>query len=107
MADYGNKELPPELIKKAESCKSAEELLTLAKENGIKISAEEAQAFLDELSSQELSLDDLESAAGGWCKECILINDCDSNFQGNRCNGKFACPSEAGNPCPNKNWWND
>lgn len=102
--EYNGKELTPELIKKAEACTSVEELLALAKENNISLTAEEAQAYLDELSIKPLDLDDLEEAAGGFCRECYLINDCQENFQKNQCGGKLPCPSEADNPCPNKGW---
>ncbi|MBR3225389.1 MAG: hypothetical protein IKF78_08710 [Atopobiaceae bacterium] len=71
MAEYGN-ELTPELIRKAQACKSAEVLLALAKENGISITAEEAQAYLDELSNARLSLDDLDQAAGGLAQATII-----------------------------------
>lgn len=95
MAEYNGKELTPELIQKAESCKSVEELLALAKDNGIEVTAEEAQAYLDEFSSQELSLDDLDDVAGGNCgKVCYLINGCSENFSPSycpeACGGHFA-----------------
>ena len=95
------------VIRKAQACGSVEELLALAEENGISITAEEAQAYLDELSSVELSLDDLDQAAGGFCKQCYLINGCGSNFNGDRCLVKFPCPQEEGNPCPDKDWTRD
>lgn len=65
MAEFNGKEITPELIKKAEGCKSAEELVALAKENGIDITVDEAQVYLEELSRLELNLDDLDDAAGG------------------------------------------
>ncbi len=56
------------LITKAKECKSAEELLALAKENGIEMSAEEAKAKYAELHNEgELSDDELDQAAGGGC----------------------------------------
>lgn len=52
-----------------------EELLALAAENDIQITVEEAQAYLDELSSQELDLDDLDNVAGGT-RACWMIDGC-------------------------------
>lgn len=55
-----------ELIEKAKQAKSAEELLTLARENDIDISEEDAQACFEELNkSGELSDDELDDVAGG------------------------------------------
>ncbi len=57
-----------ELIEKAKECKSAEELLALAKENNIEMTAEEAAEKYAELHTEgELSDDELDSAAGGGC----------------------------------------
>ncbi len=57
-----------EIFEKAKECKSADELLALAKENGYDITAEEAAAKFAELHSEgELSDDELDSAAGGAC----------------------------------------
>ncbi len=57
-----------ELILKAKECKSAEELLALAKENGIEMTAEEAAEKFTALNNVgELSDDELENAAGGGC----------------------------------------
>ncbi len=57
-----------EQISKAKECKSAEELLALAKENGIEMTAEEAEAKFAQLNNEgELSDDELSGAAGGGC----------------------------------------
>ncbi len=57
-----------EMIEKAKECKSAEELLALAKENGIEMTAEEAAEKFTALNNMgELSDDELENAAGGGC----------------------------------------
>ncbi len=57
-----------ELITKAKECKSVEELLELAKENNIEMTAEEAEAKFAELNNDgELSDDEIENAAGGAC----------------------------------------
>lgn len=60
--------LTPELIEKAKQAKSAEELLALAKENGIELSEDEAKAYFEQLNkSGELSDDELDNVAGGGC----------------------------------------
>ncbi len=57
-----------EQIKKAKECKSAEELLALAKENGYELTAEEAEQTYAQLHNEgEMSEDELESATGGNC----------------------------------------
>jgi predicted ribosomally synthesized peptide with nif11-like leader len=60
---------PPELIEKAKTAKSAEELLELAKAAGVEITAEEAVAYFAQLnpSGGELDDDDLDNVAGGAC----------------------------------------
>ncbi len=58
-----------ELILKAKEAKSAEELLALAKENGMEMTEEEANAYFAQLNpvSGELSDDELDNVAGGGC----------------------------------------
>ncbi len=56
----------PELIEKAKQAKSSEELITLAKENGIDISNDEAEEYFERLNnSGELSDEELDNVAGG------------------------------------------
>ena len=55
-----------EQISKARQAKSSEELLTLAKENGVELSAEQAKAYFSELHKEsELSENELDTVAGG------------------------------------------
>ena len=62
-------ELSNELLAEAKAAKSPEELLALAKENGIELTEEEARAYFDRLHPQtgELSDDELDNVAGGGC----------------------------------------
>mgnify|MGYP004630994503 FL=1 len=62
-------ELNKELLVKAKEAKTPEELLTLAKENGIEMTAEEAQKIFAQLHPQtsELSDDELDNVSGGGC----------------------------------------
>ena len=58
-----------EMWEKAKAAKSAEELLALAKENNIGLTAEEAKDVFNKLRTGELPDDDLESVAGGEAEE--------------------------------------
>ena len=61
------KELTKEQIEKAMQCKTAGELMELAKTNGYEITKEEADAYLAELADVELYGKELRSVAGGGC----------------------------------------
>ena len=63
------KNLTPEMIEKAKSVKSAEEILALAKENNVEMTADEAATYFAQLNpkSGELDDDDLDAVAGGGC----------------------------------------
>lgn len=57
-----------ELIEKAKQAKTAEELTSLAKENGAQLTAEEANTYFAQLhQSGEISDDELDNVAGGGC----------------------------------------
>ena len=65
-----------ELIKKAMECKNPEQLVELAKSEGIEITKEEAEAFLAQAEDVELDSIDLQATAGGgncnnrcWCSD--------------------------------------
>ena len=59
--------LTPEMIEKAKAVKSAEELLALAKENGVELTEKEAATYFAQLNpkSGELDDDELDNVAGG------------------------------------------
>lgn len=59
----------PELIEKANAAQTSEELLLLAKENGVELTDQEAKLRFDQLhpASGELSDDDLDNVSGGGC----------------------------------------
>ena len=70
--------LSEELIAKAMQCETPEELVELAKSEGIELTLEEAQAYLDELDDVELDSKQLKAVAGGWCRSnCNCYDDCD------------------------------
>ncbi len=62
-----------DLLEKAKNAKSAEELVKLAKENGIELTAEEAKSYFAKLNAKEgeLADDELDSVAGG--RKCGTI----------------------------------
>ena len=60
------KNLTPELITKAKTAKSAEELLEIAKANGVELTAEEAKTYFEQLHvNSAVSDDELDIVAGG------------------------------------------
>lgn len=57
-----------EMISKAREAKNAQELLTIAKENGIEMTEESAEAYFEQLhKTGELSDDELDNVSGGGC----------------------------------------
>ena len=58
-----------EMIAKAKEAKSVEELIALAKENGIELNEEDAKMYFEQLNAKkgELSDDELDAVAGGGC----------------------------------------
>ncbi len=58
-------EITKEMIEKAMQCKTAEELIALAKTGGINLTKDEAEAYLAELTDLELDNETLEKIAGG------------------------------------------
>ena len=65
MAKIEKSKLTSEMIAAAMQCKTADELMALAKSGGYEITKEEAEAYLDELSECELKDGDLKHIAGG------------------------------------------
>ena len=59
----------PELIEKAKSAKTPEELMALAKENGVELTEESAKAYFEQLNPKtgELADEELNNVAGGGC----------------------------------------
>ena len=59
------KEITKEMLEKAQACKTAEDLVALAKENGVELTAEEAAAYLAEHEDGKLTGEELDAVAGG------------------------------------------
>ena len=60
-----------ELIAKAKEAKSPEELMALAKENGMELTEEAASTYFNQLNPKmgELADDELDNVAGGGCQQ--------------------------------------
>jgi len=56
-----------EMISKAAKCETADELIALAKAEGMEITKTEAESYLAELSDYELDSKALDKVAGGGC----------------------------------------
>ena len=57
--------LTKEMLEKAEQCKTADDLVALAKANGITLTKEEADAYFAEIDNMELDEEALDKVAGG------------------------------------------
>jgi predicted ribosomally synthesized peptide with nif11-like leader len=68
-----------EMMEKAEQCKTADDLVALAKANGITLTKEEADAYLAEMDNMELDEEALDKVAGGYngrgsCSEVVITS---------------------------------
>ena len=70
MAKINRNELTKEQLSKALACKTADELIALAKTEGYYITKDEAEAYLAEMANMELDTKDLEKVAGGLNDIC-------------------------------------
>ena len=52
------------------ACETAEELMELAKSEGVKLTKEEAEAYMAELADFELDHEQMKNVAGGYCLHC-------------------------------------
>ena len=70
-----------EMIEKAKTVKSAEELLEFAKANGVEMTADEAETYFAQLNPKfgELDDDDLDNVAGGACGNKPDVQDITGN----------------------------
>ncbi len=88
--------LTPELIAKAKAAESAEELLELAKENGVDITEDEAKTCFEQLhANAEVSDDELEAVSGGGVCQGII-----DFFQGRNGRKDSSCPYCGDEPNP-------
>ena len=87
LADYKEANMPidkskltKEMIAKAANCNSADELIALAKTEGMEITKAEAEAYLAEMDNVELDNAVLDKVAGGGCYSENNFDPC-NNFQ--------------------------
>ena len=72
-----------ELAEKLSQGKSADEILAIARQNGLQISPEEANLAIEDMKNQgELTDEELEKAAGGrhWWSFEIICKHCGCRF---------------------------
>ena len=70
-------EITNEMLEKALQCKTADELIALAKSGGYEITKEEAEAYMAELADVELDGKELKTVAGGGCyPDCSGYTHC-------------------------------
>ena len=75
------KKIAMEMLEKAAKCKTAEELIALAKTEGIQITKAEAEAYLAELADAEMKPELLEKIAGGFhCGSYCLELEGESHY---------------------------
>jgi len=60
-------EISKEALAKAMLCDTPEELVKLAKENGVELTAKEAEAYLSEFEDVDLDSAQMKKVAGGSC----------------------------------------
>ena len=83
-----------EQLEKAKRAKSTEELLSLAEENGVALTGEEAAKYLAGLHREgELSDDELDNVAGGGCDDDFYdwLNSVEVSY--NPVSGRYLCPN--------------
>ena len=68
-------EITKEMLEKAMQCKTADELIALAKTGGYELTKEEAETYMTELSDYELDGIALKSIAGGKCYMKTPLDD--------------------------------
>ena len=72
--EIDKKKITKEQLEKALECKTAEELMALAKTEGYDITKEQAEAYLAELADWELDRKDLDKVAGGTAEQLCWDN---------------------------------
>ena len=68
-------EITKEMLEKAMQCNTAEDLIALAKTEGVDLTKEEAEAYMAEMDDVELDSDALKQVAGGMCYSAGLGAD--------------------------------
>lgn len=86
-------EMNKELLAKAKSAKSLEELIAIAKENGMELTEESAQAYFELLNQQtgEIADEELDNVSGGGCynggRLVVTVGHACTLFECKKCGG--------------------
>lgn len=75
------KEITKKMVIKAMQCKTAEELMELAKAEGFGITKKEAEAYMADLADVELDGKELKSIAGGYCWHHCDADNCSWDYE--------------------------
>ena len=78
MPKIDGKEFSREVLAKVMLCDTPEALMKLAEEHGVKITKEEAEAFLAEIEDVDLDSNELKKVAGGGTWLCGKHTPCRS-----------------------------
>ena len=74
-------EITKEMVEKAMQCKTAEDLMALAKSEGIELTKEEAEVYLNEFEDFELDSSMMKHVAGGMHTDSgCHLHECNSNY---------------------------
>ena len=76
LTDEQKANLSEEVIAKAMQCETPEQLIELAKSEGIELTLDEAEAYLAEMNDVELDSQQLKAVAGGYCPEVACLGKC-------------------------------
>ena len=76
-------EVSKEMLEKAMQCDTPDELVKLAKENGVELTKEEAEAYLSEMEDIDLDSSQMKMVAGGK-GVCYGVNGCAGRTSSNR-----------------------
>ena len=96
-----------EMILKAKEARSAQELHALAKQNGIEMTEESAEAYYQQLRKiGEISDDELDNVAGGWCyhdgnRVVTAITPACTDWVCDKCGAKSKLNNEGKRYCSN------
>ncbi len=72
---FKGQEIPREVVEKAMQCDTPEELVALAKAEGVDLTQEEAEAYLCEMEDINLDVEQMKQVAGGK-GVCYGVGDC-------------------------------
>ncbi len=69
-------QITKEQIQKAMACKTAAELVALAKSENIELTEEEAARYISSMAEKKINLDELDDIRGGVCVGNVCGLDC-------------------------------